>query len=143
MATHILLIEDSHTQALRTRLELERHGLQVHVASTGSGGLRLARTMSFDAILLDLDLPHMSGHHVCRFLKEDRLTQAIPVIVLTHHEDDERRRQSLAVGALAHVAKGQQAIPTILGLLQTSLPTAAASGNPHAPQAHPHTPPAG
>lgn len=119
MAIRILLIEDSHTQALRTRIDLEQYGFEVHVAYTGSGGLRIARAMHLDLILLDLDLPHMSGYEVCRLLKQDQRTRAIPVVMLTHHTDAERRRQSIAAGAIAHVVKGDQAIPTILRLFQT------------------------
>jgi CheY-like chemotaxis protein len=131
VASQILLVEDSPTQALRTKLELERCGFQVRVVATGSGALRLAHTMPLAAILLDLELPHISGHDICRFLKEDRRTRPIPVIMLTHSADEEDMRQSTAVGAIAHVVKGEHAIPAILRILHTlGLPATADKAAP-------------
>ncbi|WP_165774700.1 response regulator [Candidatus Viridilinea mediisalina] len=118
MATNILLIEDSYTQALRARLELERHGYTVRIATTGSSGIHMARAHLPDAVILDLELPHICGHDVCRLLKADQLTRSIPVIMLTSHTDEESRRRSNLVGAIAHIGKGAKAIDTIVGLLR-------------------------
>lgn len=118
MTTNILLIEDSYTQALRARLELERHGYEVRIATTGSSGIHMARAHLPGAVILDLELPHICGHDVCRLLKADQLTRSIPVIMLTSQSDEESRRRSNLVGAIAHVVKGNQAIDTIVGMLR-------------------------
>lgn len=79
----ILLVEDSQTQALRTRLVLEKHGFRVEVCSTGTMALARAAEVAPDMILLDMHLPDMSGREVARRLKDDPYLTGIPIIFVT------------------------------------------------------------
>lgn len=79
----ILLVEDSKVQKLAGQQILHRAGYLVLLASDGEEGLHLARESRPDLILLDLRLPGMEGEDVLRTLKLDRVTQAIPVIIVS------------------------------------------------------------
>ncbi|HEU4326013.1 MAG TPA: response regulator [Roseiflexaceae bacterium] len=105
MPNHILLVEDSRTQALRFQLELLRYGLSIEIASSGTGGLAAARATRPDAIVLDVDLPELDGFSVCRSLKADPSTASIPVIMLTHRDQAHEALAGLELGAIDYIPK--------------------------------------
>ncbi len=78
----ILVIEASRTEALRTRLILEREGFQVSWVAEGSAGLAQAAAEAPNVILLDTLMPKMSGYEVCGRLRIDPATALIPIILL-------------------------------------------------------------
>jgi len=82
----ILLLEDSPSQALRLRLILCRAGYWVEIARDGAEGWRQACETSPQLILLDVDLPPLSGFQVLSRLKRGRTTAGIPVVMLTDRE---------------------------------------------------------
>lgn len=79
----ILLVEDSKFLRLATERALARAGYEMSSAADGEEALRVARAILPDLILLDMLLPKMSGPDVLKALKEDALTRAIPVVVIT------------------------------------------------------------
>ena len=79
----ILLVEDSATQAQRTRLVLQAAGFEVHVCDRGTLALAAAATQQPDLVLLDLYLPDLSGREVAQRLKADPTLSGIPIIFLT------------------------------------------------------------
>jgi len=81
--TKILLVEDSKFMRLATERALERAGFEVSSAGDGEKALRLAAENLPDLILLDMLLPKMSGPDVLAALKQDPVTKAIPVVVIT------------------------------------------------------------
>lgn len=86
------------------RLGLTRAGYDVTIAEDGAEALVAVRARAFDLVVLDLMLPGMDGIDVCRALKADPATRALPVIFLTAaHEGahDEAR----AAGALGIISK--------------------------------------
>src|SRR5512145_2755400 len=105
MSRHILLVEDSRTQALRFQLELLRYGLIVEIAGSGSTGLAMARSSLPDAIVLDVDLPEIDGYSLCRVLKSDPQTAHIPIVMLTHRDEAQDALAGLEVGASDYIHK--------------------------------------
>lgn len=105
MSHSVLIVEDSRTQAIRLQLELQRHGLDVKVASTGTAGMHAALTDPPDAIVLDIDLPEMDGFHLCRELKADQTTTNIPIIMLTHRDQARDAMNGLESGAEDYIPK--------------------------------------
>ena len=105
MPNHILLVEDSRTQALRFQLELLRHGLTVEIASNGDRGMAAARGDQPAAIILDVDLPDTNGYTMCRALKQDPATAHIPVVMLTHRDAAQDALAGLQVGAEDYIPK--------------------------------------
>jgi len=79
----ILLVEDSATQAQRTRIVLEVAGFQVQVCDRGTVALADAAANPPDLVLLDLYLPDLSGREVAQRLKVDPTLSGIPIIFLT------------------------------------------------------------
>ncbi|MFM7376423.1 MAG: response regulator transcription factor, partial [Chthoniobacterales bacterium] len=75
------------------------------VARDGLAGLEAARTSAPDAVILDLMLPEMRGEDVCRELKSDPDTAAIPVIMLTAKAQADDRIAGLELGADDYVTK--------------------------------------
>jgi DNA-binding response OmpR family regulator len=79
---HVLIIEDNEDMAANVGDYLAAKGDAVDFAYDGLGGLHLAVTQSYDAIVLDLGLPGMDGLSVCRRLREDARSAA-PILMLT------------------------------------------------------------
>jgi two-component system, cell cycle response regulator DivK len=73
-------------------------GFDITVASDGAEGVSLAAACPFDLILMDLNLPVMSGWEAARRLKADARTAGIPVIALTAHAMNGDRERALAAG---------------------------------------------
>lgn len=79
----VLLIEDDADVAALVKEALNDDGIEVTLATDGGRGLKLAASLLPDLILLDRNLPTIKGHEICRQLKAQPETQAIPVIFLT------------------------------------------------------------
>lgn len=79
----ILLVEDEPIIRELVRSMLSDDAVQVECAATGAEGLKLARSQPFDLILLDVVLPQLDGITVCRLLKADAATKAVPLHMLT------------------------------------------------------------
>ncbi len=87
------------------RYNLERADFEVLIAMTGDQGLAMAREKRPDLIVLDLMLPGMNGHEVCRALKGDPNTELIPILMLTAKGEQKDRVKGLELGADDYVAK--------------------------------------
>ncbi|NMB73501.1 MAG: diguanylate cyclase [Myxococcales bacterium] len=101
----ILLIEDNRAEARVTRERLEGFGYDVLVAAGGTEGIRLLKTEKADLVLLDVVLPDISGHEVCRWLKLNEDTRAVPVIMLTVKTAVADRVDGLHAGADDYLPK--------------------------------------
>jgi len=102
MSYRVLLVEDNSSQAQRFQLELQRHGLEAHVAHSGPDGLIIARHHQLDAIVLNGDLPGMGGDALCRALKSDPVTADIPIVMLTRRDHTGRGDVDEWVAELRH-----------------------------------------
>jgi len=74
-------------------------------ATSGEAALDIARTLSPDLILLDANMPGMTGFDVCEVLKADPLLARIPVIFVTSHDAPALEVDALNLGAADYVAK--------------------------------------
>jgi len=83
MTTAILLIEDNRLLRRAIERALVKAGYEVISIGDGEDGLRVAREKTLDLILLDMMLPTLSGLCLLQQLKQDKRTQAVPVIVLS------------------------------------------------------------
>ncbi len=105
MNRHVLIVEDSRTQAMRLQLELQRCGLHVSIATTGTQGMATAQTTLPDVIILDVDLPELDGYTLCRTLKVNPTTAHIPIVMLTHRDEARDTRSGLEAGADDYIPK--------------------------------------
>ena len=111
----ILVVEDNDNNRMLVRDELHASGYRVVEAETAEDGLRMAAEQPPALILMDIQLPGMSGIEALQRLRADSATRAIPVIAVTASAMTQDRRQILAAGF-----DGYQPKPiSVKGLLQT------------------------
>ncbi|MDD2733316.1 MAG: response regulator [Desulfuromonadaceae bacterium] len=116
----ILVVDDTTANLqLLTKL-LTGHGYAVYPASDGGLALEFVRTTLPDLILLDIRMPGMDGFEVCRRLKEDARTRAVPVIFISILEDERDKVQGFRAGAVDYITKPFQP-EEILARIQTHL----------------------
>jgi two-component system alkaline phosphatase synthesis response regulator PhoP len=101
----ILVAEDERDVAELIRYTLDREGFEVVVATNGADALREARDSRPDLVLLDLMLPQVNGWELCRRLKQDPATRALPVIMLTARSEEGDKVLGFELGADDYVTK--------------------------------------
>ena len=101
----ILIVEDELDLQQILAYNLEHAGYAVRVAGTGRDALRLAQEEPPQLVLLDLMLPDMPGTQICKQLKEDPRTQAVPVVMLTARGEESDRVLGFELGADDYVVK--------------------------------------
>lgn len=99
----ILVIEDEKKLAAAIKKGLVSESFAVDLAFSGEEGLDLASFNSYDCIILDLMLPGIDGHEVCRELREDDIS--CPVLMLTAIDEVENKIQGLNEGADDYLTK--------------------------------------
>ncbi|MFW5777138.1 MAG: response regulator [Spirochaetota bacterium] len=101
----ILVVDDEQDILELIRFNLEREGFTVFTVDTGEAALSQARRIRPELVVLDLMLPGVDGNEVCRRLRQDEATQAIPVLMLTARTEDSDIVAGLEVGADDYVTK--------------------------------------
>jgi DNA-binding response OmpR family regulator len=86
-AQHVLIAEDSATQAQRLQYILEQHGYRVTVAANGQLALEAARRNKPALIISDVVMPEMTGYDLCRQVKANAALSDVPVILVTTLSD--------------------------------------------------------
>ncbi|HEV8246041.1 MAG TPA: response regulator [Polyangiaceae bacterium] len=101
----ILVVDDEADIRSVLDYNLRAAGHDVLVAERAGEGVRLAREQHPDLVLLDLMLPDMLGTEVCRVMKDDAGTRAIPIIMLTARGEEIDRVVGFELGADDYVTK--------------------------------------
>jgi DNA-binding response OmpR family regulator len=101
----ILVAEDDRDIAALVAHYLQKSGWTPHIAAAGDEALTYARQHPVDLVILDVMLPGMSGLEVCRALRSDRTTAAMPIIMLTARGEEADRIAGLEIGADDYIAK--------------------------------------
>lgn len=101
----ILVVDDERDILELIRFNLEREGFSVFTVDTGEAALSQTRRVEPRLVVLDLMLPGLDGMEVCRRLKEDDATRAIPVLMLTAKTEDSDIVTGLEAGADDYVTK--------------------------------------
>lgn len=101
----VLMIDDEAVVVEVIGAILSSHGFGFDSASNGLDGLRKAKELSPDLIILDISMPRMDGFETCRRLKEDPATRRVPVVMFTALTDRESRIKALEAGANDFLAK--------------------------------------
>jgi len=103
--TDVLLVDDSVTDLQLLMEMMTLRDLSISVALDGLRGYQQALRLRPGLVLLDVRLPGMDGFELCRRLKENRLTQSIPVIFLTAANDLAERLEGFAAGGVDYIGK--------------------------------------
>jgi two-component system cell cycle response regulator CtrA len=99
----ILLVEDDPTTSRSIELMLTHANLNVYCTDMGEDGIDLAKLYDYDLILLDLNLPDMSGHEVLRQVRQARVET--PILILSGADDTENKLKGFGFGADDYLTK--------------------------------------
>jgi DNA-binding response OmpR family regulator len=99
----VLVVEDSAAMQRTLRRLFETAGLQVRIASDGLTGLESFQEQTPIAVILDLNLPRLSGKELCRRFK-DR-APSVPIVVVSANADVGNKVHLLELGAVDYVTK--------------------------------------
>ncbi|MEZ5779691.1 MAG: response regulator transcription factor [Paracoccaceae bacterium] len=99
----VLLVEDDPTTSRSIELMLTHANLNVYCTDLGEEGIDLAKLYDYDLILLDLNLPDMSGHDVLRQLRLAKIET--PILILSGADDTESKLRGFGFGADDYMTK--------------------------------------
>lgn len=113
----ILLVDDSTTSRLMHRMLIsQRTGHTVICATDGGEALRLISIDKPDLILMDVMMPGIDGLEVCRRLRKEERTRAVPVILLTFKTDPESVKLGFDSGCNEYLKKPVEEEQLLLAL---------------------------
>ncbi|MFZ0097842.1 MAG: response regulator [Gemmobacter sp.] len=101
----VLIVEDDDHIAMAIEWVLGREGLAHDRVATGRDALPRIRATHPDLVLLDVMLPEMSGHDICRDLRRDPSLADVRVLMMTARGSAQDRRRAIDEGADAFVTK--------------------------------------
>jgi DNA-binding response OmpR family regulator len=125
-SARIVLVEDDADLAFTIALNLRREGWSVESFTSGAAALEHIRANQRDLVLLDLNLPDVDGLSVCRELRRDPATAALPIIMVTARVNEGDRLLGFDLGADDYVTKPfsvRELVARIRALLRRSAPT--------------------
>ncbi len=125
MATTVLIVEDNDLSLRLFRDLLRAHGYETVQSETGFGGYELAREHRPDLILMDIQLPDISGLDMMKAFKDDQDLKTIPIIALTAFAMEEDEEKFRAAGCDAYLAKPisvHKFLETVSHMLNTDNP---------------------
>ncbi|HTA30081.1 MAG TPA: response regulator transcription factor [Candidatus Cybelea sp.] len=131
MKAKILVVDDEPDMVELIDTNLTAAGFSVLMAATGQEALRLARTQQPQLILLDVMLPELDGLEICKRLRLDPATRAIPIVMLTARASEIDRVLGLELGADDYVTKPfsvRELVLRVKKLLNRQLPAQAGAG---------------
>jgi DNA-binding response OmpR family regulator len=99
----VLVVEDERRLAGAVQRGLKAEGFAVDVAFDGADGLHLAREGAYDAVVLDLMLPKLSGYQVCEQLRAEE--NWVPVLILSAKDGEYDQADGLDLGADDYLTK--------------------------------------
>jgi two-component system cell cycle response regulator len=103
--SRVLSIDDSVLIHRLLKAHLRHERVELHCALNGADGLRMAKALNPDAVLLDVDMPDLDGFAVLSALKAEAVTQHIPVILVSGSCTTDDRVRGLDLGAVDFVVK--------------------------------------
>lgn len=101
----ILVIEDDNLLANVLKIALEGKGFIVETCHDGLSGVEKLKSFLPDLVLLDINLPILSGFEVLKRIRSDRVLGKIPVILLTGLSQDVNLKRGFALGADDYLRK--------------------------------------
>jgi PAS domain S-box-containing protein len=120
-AASILVVDDTAASRYAVSRTLRKAGYAVEEAANGSDALRLAAAGP-DLVILDVNLPDMSGYEVCQRIKADPITASIPVLHLSlsfvHSENRSEGLESGADGYLVYPLEPRELLANIEAMLR-------------------------
>ena len=121
----ILVVEDDRLSLILLRQLLTAQGYEILYSSEGWDGITRARNEQPDLIVMDINLPDISGLGATLLLKKDDQTKNIPIIAVTAFVTPADKANALSSGCDAYIAKPVN-ISNLLGTVETFLSSSSA-----------------
>ncbi len=134
--TRVLVVEDDPDIAQLVAHYLEKSGFSVDRLANGRDALTSIAAHPPDVLVLDLMLPHVDGLEICRVVRSNDATAAVPIIMLTARAEESDRIVGLEIGADDYLAKPfspNELVARVRALVrraQRTSPAAAGAGKP-------------
>ncbi len=125
----VLAVEDNAIGATVIRHALKRHPVELHVAASGEEAVALSALRAYDVILMDLQMPGMSGLEAAAAIRKLQGYQDVPILALTADMSDEVRQQCFQSGMRGFLTKPIQSAP-LWAAIQRELKLTEASSTP-------------
>lgn len=116
---HVLLVDDNIELAKTIMEYLEMHGIHCDHAANGTMALKLLRSDEFDLVILDVNLPQLSGYKICETLRRDGID--LPVLILTAKSELSDKLKGFSAGADDYMVKPfalEELLARVLALLK-------------------------
>ena len=121
----ILLIEDDKMIVEMYNVKFEHEGFAVSTAETGKDGLEKALAELPDIILLDIIMPEVDGLNVLRSLKQNAVTEKVPVIMLTNLNQEGDVKHAFELGATDYLVKAEFTQAQVVGKIKSYIKVSA------------------
>lgn len=105
--TKIAIIEDDPVISQMYRMKFEADGFDVQLANDGKKGVALVENFQPDMILLDLQMPEMSGDEVLAKIRGSSWGKEVPVIILTNLGEEEAPKTIRSLGIHSYIVKAE------------------------------------
>ena len=102
---NILIIDDSPTEVHKLTTILEKNGYKVHIAENGEQGVKLAKQLLPQLILMDVVMPGVNGFQATRQLGRNEATKNIPIIIVSTKDQHADKVWGMRQGAKAYLVK--------------------------------------
>lgn len=103
--TKIAIVEDDQTISQMYRMKFEADGFEVRLANNGKLGVALVETFAPDIMLLDLQMPEMSGDEALAEIRGHEWGKDLPVIILTNLGQEESPKSLQGLGVSSYIVK--------------------------------------
>jgi two-component system sensor histidine kinase and response regulator WspE len=116
-----LVVDDSITVRELERQLLESRGYAVDIAVDGMDGWNAVRSVEYDLVVSDVDMPRMDGIELVSQIKRDSRLRGLPVIIVSYKDREEDRIRGLDAGASSYLTKSsfhdQRFLDTVTDLI--------------------------
>ena len=119
--TKIAIIEDDPVINQMYRMKFEADGFDVQIADNGERGVAMIESFTPDIILLDLQMPNMSGAEALAEVRKHDWGKEIPVIILTNLGEEEAPKSLRALGIHSYIVKADLTPRQVVGRVKEAL----------------------
>ena len=102
---HALLVEDTADSAEVVEMVLAYHDISFTTARSAEAALDIVRNEQFDIVLVDLNLPGMSGWELLTYLRNNTSTARLPVVAMTAYHTNKVAEEAISAGFSAYFSK--------------------------------------
>lgn len=119
--TKIAIIEDDQAISQMYRMKFEADGFDVELADNGKRGVELVETFKPDIILLDMQMPEMTGDEALAEIRKHDWGKNIPVIILTNLGEEESPKGLASLNVKSYIVKADLTPSQVVGKVKEAL----------------------